>query len=127
MTINQLDIDTFLSDTDKQSQSEASIYAGMSPVITHIRDFISGMQDGERIEVQDLADKVAAKLPDTSHSHVLHLLRIYCKQAKEVVVEPGRMGGIYKGGKKRKTDTRPRCKECHQVLRPVHRISATLH
>ncbi len=93
-----------------------SVYAGMNEVFEHTRQIIDTMKQGEKIGIRDLVDKVAAKV-DMSGGNVMGLVQLFCKRSKEVSVEVGRGGGVFKGSKPRRIDARPRCETCHQVVR----------
>ncbi len=93
-----------------------SVYAGMNEVFDHTRQIIDTMKQGEKIAIRDLVDKVAAKV-DMSGGNVMGLVQLFCKRSKEVSVEVGRGGGVFKGGKPKRVDNRPRCITCHQVVR----------
>lgn len=95
----------------------ASIYTGMNEVFIEIRKIFNNMQDGEKIAVKDLQYKVAANITGISSSNVKHLVQLYCKQAKDITVEVGRSGGIFKGGKKKRHTIKTRCKTCNQFIK----------
>ncbi len=98
---------------------ELFVYGGMNEVFEHTRTIINGMQQGDKIGMGDLVDKVAAQVEMMSAGNVANLVRIWCKQSKDVSVEVGRGGGVYKGAKKKRVDQRKRCETCNQVLRAV--------
>lgn len=107
------------NDTNNTTNSiPESVYGGMNGVFEQTRAIIAEMQQGQRIGVKDLADKVHAKIDTMSNANVLNLVQMFCKQSKDVTVEVGRMGGIYKGGKIPRIDKRERCVTCNQVIRP---------
>ena len=102
-----------LNVVDEQS---LSVYAGMNEVFEQTRQIIDTMKHGEKIAIRDLVDKVASKV-DMSGGNVMGLVQLFCKRSKEVSVEVGRGGGVFKGGKPKRVDTRPRCATCNQVVR----------
>lgn len=97
-------------------EENSSIYVGMNEVFDKTRSIIDSLSHGERIKTQDLADKVISqvKMPI---SNVMNLLRIFLKDCKDITIEVGRDGGIYKGGKVPRVDKRKRCESCGQVVR----------
>lgn len=97
-------------------------YTGMNEVIKQTRIILNEMNEGEKIGVKELANKVNSKISGMSRSSVTSLVQMYCKTTQDVSIEVGRAGGIYKGGKKRRIDARPRCKECGQVVRDVTKV-----
>lgn len=102
-----------LTETDETS----SIYAGMNEVFAETRIIIDTMKDGEKIAIRDLVDKVTSKV-DMSSGNVMGLVQLFCKRSKGLVsVEVGRGGGVFKGGKPKRVDNRPRCTTCNQVVR----------
>jgi hypothetical protein len=94
-----------------------AVYEGMNEVFEHTRRIIDVMQQGEKITVRDLVDKVLAEVKMPS-GNVTSLVQMYLKSDKSVSVEIGRGGGVFKGGKPKRIDNRPRCNSCNQVLRP---------
>lgn len=78
---------------------------------------LDGMENGSRMQVQDLIDKVIAKTM-VKISIATYLVPIFARDYPGVEVYRGRNGGVYKGGKKIRQDMRPRCGECGQVKRP---------
>jgi len=106
------------SDLINEIGGNSSIYAGMNEVFKHTRQVIDEMQTGDKIGIRDLADKVSSQIElELSNANVMHLVQLFCKQSKEVTVEVGRGGGVYKGGKPKRIDNRPRCPSCNQVIR----------
>jgi hypothetical protein len=105
--------------TEKKSTTEPAlaVYTGMTEVFEHTRRIISDMKQGEKIGMKDLIDKVSSQIATMSSSNVMNLVQMFCKQSKEVTVEVGRGGGVYKGGKLPRVDTRTRCPHCNQVVR----------
>jgi len=95
---------------------EETMYAGMNEVFEHTRKIFEPMQQGERIGIKDLVDKVTSQV-ELSSGNVMGLVQLWCKKSKEVTVEVGRGGGVFKGGKPKRIDHRPRCGTCHQVVR----------
>lgn len=99
-----------------EKKPELSIYSGMNEVFGLVQISISEMKNGEKITVRDLIDKISAQLPKMQAGNIANLVMMYVHSSKEVSVEVGRGGGIYKGGKPRRVDPRPRCPTCTQVL-----------
>jgi hypothetical protein len=97
-------------------EETVSVYDGMNEVFNHTRQIIDMMKQGEKIAIRDLADKVAAQV-EMSSGNVMGLVQLFCKKSKEVSVEVGRGGGVFKGGKPKRIDNRPRCSTCNQVVR----------
>ena len=102
---------------DIVGEETLSVYAGMNEVFDHTRQIIDTMKQGEKIAIRDLVDKVAAKVDHMSGGNVMGLVQLFCKRSKEVSVEVGRGGGVFKGGKPKRVDNRKRCETCHQVVR----------
>lgn len=104
-------------------EEASSVYSGMNEVFAHTRNIIDTMQQGEKIGIRDLADKVAAQVEMPS-GNVMSLVQLFCKRSKDVSVEVGRGGGVFKGGKPKRVDTRPRCPTCHQVVRDMQKTKS---
>lgn len=101
----------------RTEEAALAVYEGMNEVFNHTCHIIEKMQDGEKITVRDLVDKVAAEVK-MGIGNVHNLVQMFLKKRKDVTVEIGRGGGVYKGGKPKRVDNRPRCTSCNQVLRP---------
>ena len=112
------------TNTPITNEEASSVYSGMNQVFEHTKCIIDTMKQGERIGIRDLADKVAAKV-EMSNSNVMNLVQLFCKRSKEVTVEVGRCGGVFKGGKLKRTDQRKRCETCHQVIREAKEKQST--
>lgn len=97
-------------------KSEVSIYAGMNEIVGEANKIIQDMKQGERILTDDLTDKISSKLK-LPQSNVKNLVSLFLKQCKDVRIEIGRGGGIFKGGRPKRIDARPRCHTCGQVVR----------
>jgi len=105
--------------TEQNKTYSPTTYSGMNEVFRSTKMIIDEMEDGQRIGVKDLADKVAAKVENMAFSNIMSLVQLFCKENKGfVTVELGRAGGVYKGQKKQRIDARPRCSTCNQVMRP---------
>jgi len=88
----------------------------MERVFDAARNILDTLQDGEKILIKDLTDKVVAKT-QAQTSVVSGLISMFVHEMYDgIVVERGRNGGIFKGGKKVRVDMRPRCSTCNQVL-----------
>lgn len=98
-------------------EAALAVYEGMNEVFEHTCRIIENMQQGEKITVRDLVDKVSAEVK-MGIGNVHNLVQMFLKKRKDVTVEIGRGGGVYKGGKPKRVDNRPRCASCNQVLRP---------
>lgn len=105
-----------ISTKETGSVETLSIYTGMNEVFAVTRKIIDGMENGDKLTVRDLTDKVSAQV-NMTYANVMNLVQMFLKECKDVSVEIGRGGGVYKGGKKRRVDNRPRCSACNQVLR----------
>lgn len=81
-----------------------------------ISRIVDTMEDGERIKMRDLMDKVAAdtKIRTTSIEAFVPALANAMPNAH---VKKGRTGGLVKGPRVIRVDNRPRCPTCHQVFR----------
>jgi hypothetical protein len=97
---------------------ETSLYKGMNAVFAQTRKIIDAMEHGGKMTVKDLSDRVQAEVSDMSIGNVANLVQMFLKKSKDVSVEIGRGGGVFKGGKPQRVDNRPRCATCHQVVRP---------
>jgi hypothetical protein len=73
-------------------------------------------EPSKKTTIRDLIDKVCAET-GAKASVVSGLVPMYVHSNKKISVEVGRNGGLLFGGKPKKTDTRPRCQTCNQVLR----------
>lgn len=103
--------------TTQFEEETLSVYAGMNEVFEQTRLIIDTMKDGEKIAIGDLVDQVASKV-EMSGGNVMGLVKLFCKRSKGLVsVEVGRGGGVFKGGKPKRIDNRPRCTTCNQVVR----------
>ncbi len=107
--------------TPSSYKTGGDIYVGMNDVFAHTRRIIADMQQGEKIGMQDLSEKVASNIKTLSYNSVHNLVQLFCKQSKEVTVEVGRNGGVYEGGKKQRIDHRERCITCKQVIKPSNK------
>lgn len=105
------------SQMEKLPEETLSIYAGMNEVFKFTRVIINDMKQGEKITVRDLSDKVAAQIDNLPSGNITNLVQMFLKQCKDVSVEIGRGGGVFKGGKPKRVDIRPRCQTCNQVIR----------
>ena|ERR1019366_2955568 len=77
------------------------------------------MEEGTRITIQDLKDKVIASTK-LATSIVSGIIPIILANYDGGSISAGRNGGWYRGGKKQRVDGRTRCNECHQVLRKIN-------
>lgn len=101
------------------SDNKININETMEMIRNATMKILEPMKDGERITIQDLKDKVifATQLPV---SIVNGLVPMILHEYDGGTIESGRGGGFFKGGKIQRTDARPRCNECHQVLRKIN-------
>ena len=121
--------ETSVIDADQEesvSTDKVSVYKGMNEVFKYTQSIIDTMQQGEKIVAKDLAEKVYAKTDGIPMGNVASLVQMFTKRCKDVTVEIGRNGGIYKGGKVKRVDTRKRCDTCHQVIRSDSYKHATI-
>lgn len=116
--------DTEQLQTTMGSEDTSSVYSGMNEVFEHTKQIIDTMKQGDKIAIRDLADKVAAQVEMPS-GNVMSLVQLFCKRSKDVSVEVGRGGGVFKGGKPKRVDNRVRCKECNQVVRELQKNKST--
>lgn len=88
----------------------------MDKVFSSAKNIIDELEDGEKIIIRDLVDKVVfdTKL---SNSIVNSYVDVFVHSYEAVKVEKGRGGGVFKGGRPKRVDNRPRCLSCYQVLR----------
>ena len=89
------------------------------------REF-NNLNDGEKITLKDLIGIVVAETGIPT-SKATGLVQTYAHECSAVKVELGRNGGIFKGGRPVRVDARPRCNECHQVVRPIGIGSKTIN
>jgi hypothetical protein len=86
-----------------------------------MRKHFDTMADGEKITMQDLSDKIVAAT-GVKVSSVNTLMRIIASEPDSgIYIKVGRGGGIVKGERKEKIDSRPRCPTCHRVETPKMR------
>ena len=127
MNLDNSKIEATISNIDNVEQKQISKveldpiseYSGMTKVFEATKAVIDGMAQHERLTIEDLTDIVKAKVEDLNIGNVGSMVKLCIAQSKLVKVEPGRNGGVYKGGRKPRVDTRPRCKTCSQVLRNI--------
>jgi hypothetical protein len=117
---NSIDIEPSSKENPSYKITNEPVYKGMDEVFEHTRKIIEGMDQGEKITVKDLADKVHSKVIEMPVGNVTNLVQMFVKRSKDVTVEIGRGGGVYKGGKPKRVDNRPRCPSCNQVVRSDH-------
>lgn len=79
-------------------------------------EILDAMENGARMEVSDLIDKVVFKT-GVKTSTASQLVPIFARDYAGAEVYRGRGGGVIKGGKPTRVDPRPRCGECNQVVR----------
>lgn len=106
-----------VNDINQSTEKLTSYYSGMNVVFEHIKKIINAMNEGDRITLEDLKDKISATVDGMSRTKIGGLIKLFCAQNKEVIVESGAGGGIFKGGRKKRVDMRRRCPTCTQVLR----------
>lgn len=110
--------DNISQDNIKTLQNTApTTYIGTNAVVEQARCIIDELEHGKKITVKDLSEKIAAKTYGMSLGNVTNLVQMFLKDCKDITVEIGRNGGIYKGGKQKRVDNRPRCTQCNQVMR----------
>ena len=94
----------------------------LTTVKTILNDLLNALGENERTTVRDLIDKVvnrAGVRVSIANGLVPMLLQQWVAEGHGRV-ERGRAGGVFKGEKKVRVDPRPRCNECHQVLRKTN-------
>jgi hypothetical protein len=81
-----------------------------------INKILDGLENGERVTLHDIIDKVIAET-GVQISMANGLVPTLVRNYPGVEIEKGRNGGVFKGGKPKHIDERPRCETCHQVVR----------
>jgi hypothetical protein len=81
-----------------------------------INKILDGLENGERATLHDIIDKVIAET-GVQISMANGLVPTLVRNYPGVEIEKGRNGGVFKGGKPKHIDARPRCDTCHQVVR----------
>lgn len=99
---------------ENQSVESLAIYTGMTRIIEEIRSIFQGMADGDRIAVDDLVAQIAHKV-ELPKNQIHNIVSMYLKECRDATVEGGRGGGVFKGGRPKKIDDRPRCPTCDRV------------
>jgi hypothetical protein len=77
------------------------------------------LEHGEKTTLKDLIDKVVSETKiqvSTANGLVPMVVHEWAKEGNGSV-EKGRNGGVFKGGKPIRVDSRPRCEACGQVDR----------
>lgn len=97
----------------------ASAQETMNLVFESARKILDVLQNGQKTTMKDLTDKVVAETKvQVSVANGLVPMYVHAWAGRgEGTVEKGRNGGIFKGGKPKRIDPRPRCPECGQVDR----------
>ena len=103
-----------MTDTFIQNETYAKVKIALD-------DLLDVMNDGDRTTLRDLVDKIVyATHVQISIVNGLVPMMIHQKcQEGWGTIRRGRNGGITKGIQPERVDMRPRCGECHQVLRPI--------
>jgi hypothetical protein len=87
----------------------------MADVRVIIQREINNLNDHERITIRNMADLITAET-GIPNSKVIVAIPTLIESVDGAVIEAGRNGGIYKNGRAKIVDGRPRCESCHQVL-----------
>ena len=85
-------------------------------------ELLNSIPDDEKTTLKDLVDKIVYKTKiqvSMVNSIVPMLVHTWCREGNGTISR-GRDGGIRRGVKKQRVDPRPRCSECHQVLRKIN-------
>jgi hypothetical protein len=93
-----------------------TIKNNMDKVFTSAKSIVDALEDGKKIITKDLIDKVVCET-ELSSSVVAPYVDAFIHSYEAVKVEKGRGGGIYKGGRPKRIDSRKRCETCGTVLR----------
>lgn len=88
----------------------------MNIVFEATKRILDKLEDGKKTTLKDLIDKVVAETK-VQVSIANGLVPMYAHSYTGVSVEKGRNGGVFKGGKPKRVDPRPRCPTCGQVDR----------
>jgi hypothetical protein len=82
---------------------------------------LDSLEPHKRTIIRDIIDTVVAQTgcPSTIANGLIPMFCHDWADAGNGTVERGRLGGVYKGGPRVRSDQRPRCETCHQVLRQV--------
>lgn len=107
---------------DSESLSDAiapSTKNTMDIVFESAKKILDALETGHKTTLKDLIDKVVAETKvQVSVANGLVPMYVHDWANKgEGSVEKGRNGGVFKGGKPKRIDPRPRCSECGQVDR----------
>lgn len=94
----------------------------MGTVKTALDNLLDNLKDGERTTVKDLVDKVvySTGVQVSIANGIVPMLVHTWAQSGAGSIRRGRAGGVIKGEIKQRVDPRPRCGECHQVLRKIN-------
>jgi hypothetical protein len=108
-------------DTNKPADAKvnASAQETMNLVFESTKKVLDALQNGHKTTMKDLTDRVVAETKvQVSVANGLVPMFVHAWAGRgEGTVEKGRNGGIFKGGKPKRIDPRPRCSECGQVDR----------
>lgn len=100
--------------------------SNMEVIFEATRSLLDTIPQHERITKPDAYDKVAAAVPDQKRSMVELAVSLYLDQCVAQGIgelSQGKFGGYFPGGRLHSVDTRPRCPECHQVIREISRFN----
>jgi hypothetical protein len=94
----------------------------MEAIKTKLYELLNSLEEDEKTTVKDLVDKIvyATGVKISQANGIVPMLIHNWAQAGNGRIERGRTGGVYRGTKKERVDPRPRCSECHQVLRKIN-------
>lgn len=102
---------------DNNNSTIQEIQKVMEQVFASANSFLSSLADNAKTTLEELCDKVTAetKYP---RGQVRQFIMLYIKSEEAgVTVERGRYGGIFKGGRKKKHEARPRCPHCNSLVK----------
>ncbi len=93
----------------------------METVKTKLYELLNGLGEDEKTTVKDLVDKIvhSTGVQVSMVNGIVPMLIHQWSQAGNGTITRGRTGGVRRGVKKERVDPRPRCGECHQVLRKI--------
>jgi hypothetical protein len=97
----------------------------LTRIKTAMTSILEELADGERIVMKELIGKVVEQtgVLVSMATGVVPMLAHDWAESGNGSVDRGRLGGVYKGQRPEKTDPRPRCESCNQVVRA--KITAT--
>lgn len=91
-------------------------YSKLMDAMDVARSILDEMKDLEKTNLKDLTEAVAERL-NASITTVAPFVQIAVQTYQGITVSRGRYGGIFKGIKVKKEDSRKRCDSCGHVIR----------